>query len=66
MHIFLLKELLLLIILLLQVLLQIILIKKVILKNCAPFTNCISEINNTQIDNAKDIDIVMPMYNLIE
>ena len=35
-------------------------------KNCAPFTNCISEINNTQVDNAKDIDIVMPMYNLIE
>ena len=40
--------------------------KKVIFENCAPFTNCISEINNTQIDNAKDIDIVMPMYNLIE
>ena len=40
--------------------------EKVIFKNCAPFTNCISEINNTQIDNAKDIDIVMPMYNLIE
>ena len=40
--------------------------KKVIFKNCAPFTNCISEINNTQIDNAKDIDIVMPMYKLIE
>ena len=40
--------------------------KKVIFKNCAPFINCISEINNTQIDNAKDIDIVMPMYNLIE
>ena len=40
--------------------------KKVIFKNCAPFTNCISEIKNTQIDNAKDIDIVMPMYNLIE
>ena len=39
---------------------------KVIFKKCAPFTNCISEINNTQIDNAKDIDIVMPMYNLIE
>ena len=35
-------------------------------KNCAPFTNCISEINNTQIDNCKDIDIIMPMYNLIE
>ena len=40
--------------------------KKVIFKNCAPFTNCISEINNMQIGNAKDIDIVMPMYNLIE
>ena len=40
--------------------------KKVIFKNCAPFPNCISEINNTQIDNAKDIDIVMPMYKLIE
>ena len=40
--------------------------KGVIFKNCAPFINCISEINNTQIDNAKDIDIVMPIYNLIE
>ena len=40
--------------------------KGVSFKNCAPFTNCISEINNMQIDNAKDIDIVMPMYNLIE
>ena len=40
--------------------------KKVIFKNCAPFTSCISKINNTQIDNAKYIDIVMPMYNLIE
>ena len=40
--------------------------KKVIFKNCAPFTNCISKINNTQIGNAKDIDIVMPMYNLIK
>ena len=35
-------------------------------KNCAPFTNCISEINNTQVDNPKDFDIVLPMYNLIE
>ena len=34
--------------------------------NCAPFTNCISEINNTQIDKAKNIDVVTPMYNLIE
>ena len=40
--------------------------KKVIFENCAPFTNCISKINNTQIDNAEYIDIVMPMYNLIE
>ena len=40
--------------------------KGVVFKHCAPFINCISEINNTQIDNAKDIDIVMPMYNLIE
>ena len=37
-----------------------------ILKNCVRFTNCISEVSNTQIDNAEDIDIVMPMYNLIE
>ena len=35
--------------------------KTVIFKNCAPFTNCISKINNTQIDNAEYIDIVMPM-----
>ena len=47
-------------------LIQIILIKKVKFKNCIPFTNCISKINNTQVDNATDIDIVMPMYKLIE
>ena len=40
--------------------------KKVIFKNCAPFTNCISRINNTQVDDAHDIDVVMPMYNLVE
>ena len=40
--------------------------KKVIFKNCSPFTNCISEINNTQVDNTKDLDIVMHMYSLIE
>ena len=40
--------------------------KKVIFKNRAPFTAFISEISNTQVDDAKDIDIVMPMYNLIE
>ena len=40
--------------------------KGVAFKNCAPFTVYISEINNTQTDNCKDIDIVMPLYNLIE
>ena len=40
--------------------------KKVIFKNRAPFTICISEINNTQVENAKDIDNVMPLCNLIE
>ena len=37
--------------------------KRVIFKNCTPFTNCISEISNTQVDNAKDIDKVMQMHN---
>ena len=40
--------------------------KGVIFKNCAPFTKCINRINITEIDNAKDINIVMPMYNLTE
>ena len=40
--------------------------KGVIFKNCAPFTDCIREINNAQIDNAKYIDVVMSVYNLIE
>ena len=39
--------------------------KGVVFKTCAPFTNCKSEINNAEIDNAKNIDIVMSMYNLI-
>ena len=39
--------------------------KGVTFKNCAPFTKCISRIKNTDIDNAQDIDIVIPMYNLI-
>ena len=39
--------------------------RKVIYKNCAPFTNCIKEINNTQVDEAQYTDIVMTMYNLI-
>ena len=40
--------------------------KKVIFKNCAPFSKCISEINNTEIDLAKEIDVLLSMYNLIE
>ena len=40
--------------------------KGVTFKNCASFTNCISRINNTDINNAHDIVIVMPMYNLLE
>ena len=35
-------------------------------KNNAPFTNCISKINIVLIDNAEDLDVVMPMYNLLE
>ena len=40
--------------------------KEVVFKNCARFTDCTTEINNTHIDNTKDIDLVMLMYNLIE
>ena len=40
--------------------------KGVIFKNCAPFTECISNINNTQINNAKYMHIMMLIYNLIE
>ena len=35
-------------------------------KNNAPFTNCISKINNVVIENAENLDIVMPMYNFLE
>ena len=40
--------------------------KKVVFQNRASFTDWISEINNTQVDNAEDIDVVMPIYSLIE
>ena len=40
--------------------------KAVAFKNNAPFINCISKINGVKIDNAEDLDVVMPMYNLIE
>ena len=37
-----------------------------IFKNCAPLTNCIIEIDHTQVDNANYLHVVMPMYSLIE
>ena len=40
--------------------------KSVAFKNNAPFINCISKINGVKIDNAEDLDVVMPMYNLLE
>ena len=40
--------------------------KGVIFQICEPFTKCISRISNTEIDNAKDINIVMSMFNLID
>ena len=40
--------------------------KKLIFKNNAPFINCITKINGIKIDNAEDLDVVMPMYNLLE
>ena len=40
-------------------------IKQVVFKNCARFTSCVTEINNTQVDYAENTDIVMPMYNVI-
>ena len=40
--------------------------KKLTFKNNAPFRSCLSKINNTCIDNAEDLDIVIPMYNLLE
>ena len=40
--------------------------KKIIFKTCVPFTDCINKINNIQVHTAKDFDIVMSMYNLIE
>ena len=40
--------------------------KGVVFKNFAPLIGCISEMNNTQVDNARYLDVVMPMYNLIK
>ena len=38
---------------------------RVAFKNCAPFTKCITHINDEHIDNADNLDIIIPMYNLI-
>ena len=40
--------------------------KDLAFKNNAPLINCISKINGVKIDNAEDLDVVMPMYNLLE
>ena len=40
--------------------------QEVIFKICGSFTDCINEINNTQVDNTKDLDVVISMYNLIK
>ena len=40
--------------------------ESVAFKNNAPFINCISKINGVKIDNVEDLDMVMPMYNLLE
>ena len=39
---------------------------RLVLKKCAPFTKCNLEINDEHVDTAENLDIVMPMYNLIE
>ena len=40
--------------------------KKLVFKDNGPFINCISKINDIKIDNTEDLDVVMPMYNLLE
>ena len=40
--------------------------KKIAFKNNAPFINYILKINGIKIDNAEDLDVIMPMYNLLE
>ena len=40
--------------------------RKLILKNNAPFALCISRINGKLIEDADNLDVVMPMYNLLE
>ena len=35
-------------------------------KNCAPFTRCVTHINDEHVETAENLDIIMPLYNLIE
>ena len=35
-------------------------------KNCAPFTRCVTHINDKHVETAENVDIIMPIYNLIE
>ena len=35
-------------------------------KNCAPFARCVTHINDEHVETAKNLDIIMPMYNLIQ
>ena len=65
MHILLLKELLLLVLLLESIILEI-KNRPLAFKNNAPFISCISKINGVLIENAENLHIVMPMYNLLE
>ena len=40
-------------------------ITRVAFKNCAPFTNCITKLDGIVIDDAEDLDLIMPIYSLI-
>ena len=40
--------------------------KKIALKNNVPFTSCILKINGTLVDNAEDLDVVVPLYDVLE
>ena len=40
--------------------------RNLVFKNNASFINCITKINGIKVDNAEDLDVVIPMYNLLE
>ena len=39
---------------------------RITFKNCAPFTRCVTHVNDEHVETAENLDIIMPMYNLIE